>query len=116
MDYFAHRGAMSHVARMCGESSAMDVAAEKLKSAVQREAAGSIETSAFINSINVDEHPTPMGNNKGVRDRTVYSSDPGAYWIEYGHSGLITGENGEESGSPYRSGHYHFAQAIRKTG
>ncbi|MGO2188184.1 MAG: hypothetical protein ACTH4Y_08045 [Microbacterium gubbeenense] len=115
MDYFAHRGAMSHVARMCGESSAMDVAAERLKSGVQREAASSIETSAFINSINVDERPTPLGNNKGVRDRTVYSSDPGAYWIEYGRSDRVVGENGEE-GLSHSGGHYHFAQAIRKLG
>lgn len=59
------------------------------------------ETTAFARSIKRKVTPTP----RGVQDQTVYSDDPAALSIEYGH--MTPAGN-------YVSGHHTFAKTKRK--
>jgi hypothetical protein len=69
------------VARMCGDSPAMDEVAGQLMAAVLRRAADHRLTGNYIDHLKVKNVP----GKKGVRDRIVEATDKAAYSIEWGH-------------------------------
>lgn len=75
--------AAAHVeaARLVGESDVLDDLAARVQRTVRREAARNRNTGDYINSIKVATRTGPSG----VKDRIVYTNDPGALSIEYGH-------------------------------
>lgn len=68
-------------AKMCGESSAMDDWAGTVLGAVKAQAAKHRDTGSYIRSLGVEEIP----GKRGVTDRLVFSDDPAALSIEFGH-------------------------------
>lgn len=86
------------VARMVGDSAALDDAAEAFRADVVAAApVGKVRGGAFRSSIKVERVP----GRSGVTDRLIYSDDPGARAIEYGHEG----PDGE-----WVPGHYPFTR------
>lgn len=84
------------VARMVGDSDALDDAAEAFRAEIIDQAPH--RTGDFRSSIKVERVP----GRSGVTDRLIYSDDPGALSIEYGHEG----PNGE-----WVAGHFPFHKA-----
>ena len=70
------------VARMVGNSRAMDRAAKLIKSRAEANAARHVDTGAYINSIQIR---TPIYAPAGVRDRSIIATDPASWKIEFGH-------------------------------
>lgn len=70
------------VARMVGESSAMDAAARKVQNRARAAAASHRQTGAYISGIKVRSKT----EYNGVRDREIISTDPASQKIEFGHS------------------------------
>lgn len=68
------------VAWMVGKSVEFDAEAEKLKARIIANAARHAKTGQFISSLGVEKIP----GERGVKDRAVYSTDPGALAIEFG--------------------------------
>lgn len=69
-------------AKIAGEASEMDAAIATVESAVQSEAARHRRTGEFQTSIKSGR----VKGKRGVTDRAVWSEDPAAYSIEYGHT------------------------------
>ncbi|NVC23403.1 HK97 gp10 family phage protein [Kocuria salina] len=67
------------VARMVGDSAALDDVAEAFRDEVKRLAP--VRTGAFRDSIKVKKVP----GRSGVTDRLIYSDDPAAVIIEHGY-------------------------------
>lgn len=70
------------VARIAGESSAMDAAAGKIADRARMLARSHVESGAYEASIATAK----IAGKKGVTDRAAYTDDPGALSIEYGHT------------------------------
>lgn len=68
-------------AQIAGEMPEMDAAVAEVESAVKAEAARHRDTGHFEASISSGRTP----GKKGVTDRLVWSDDPAAWSIEYGH-------------------------------
>lgn len=69
------------VARMVGNSSAMDRAAEKIRARAVANASSHVDTGHYISSIVIR---TPIYTPAGVRDRTIVATDPQSWKIEFG--------------------------------
>lgn len=69
-------------ARVAGEMSEMDSAMSRVESAVQSEAVKHRDTGAFQSSIRSGRVP----GESGVTDRAVWTDDPAAWPIEFGHT------------------------------
>lgn len=105
------------VSIMVGDSSEMDEAANLVKARVVSEASRNRLTGAYIASIKIDRVPGRQGNGTLVTDRLIYSDDPGAMAIEYGHriKGFIGPlQQGNVNGKV--PGQYIFTRALSKTG
>lgn len=76
------------VSIMVGESSEMDHAADAVRARVVSEASKHRKSGAYINSIKTRKVRGRQGNGKLVTDRIVYTTDPAALSIEYGHETL----------------------------
>lgn len=76
-----------HVASavIAGRKPEMDRAANRLLHNIQAEAAQHNLTTAFMNSWEVATVPGESGNGRRVSDRVVFTNDPGALSINYGH-------------------------------
>lgn len=72
------------VSEMVGESSEMDRFAEHVVRAVRATAAPNRKTGAYMESIKVKRIPG-RGVASYVSDRLIYSDDPEAVQIEWGH-------------------------------
>ncbi|UOR02063.1 DUF5403 family protein [Leucobacter allii] len=70
---------------ICGDSPIMDAVSSRLRTNIMAEAAQHNLTTAFMNSIEEATVPGESGNGLQVNDRVVYSTDPGALAINYGH-------------------------------
>lgn len=68
-------------ARIASVDAVFDAAADEVAAQVRANAAGSKRTGRFLASIKVERVSGPSG----VTDRLVYSDDPNAMSIEYGH-------------------------------
>lgn len=66
-------------AKVASHDTAMDQAARKVESAIKAQAP--VDKGAFINSIKTTTVRTP----RGVKDRVIYTDDPQAHIIEWGH-------------------------------
>lgn len=76
------------VARMVGNSSAMDRAAELIRSRARANAAPHVDTGRYIDSIEIR---SPIYAPAGVRDRSIIATDPASWKIEFGHRNPKTG-------------------------
>lgn len=76
-----YKTAHVEAARIVGQSPELYNLAQRVKRAVERNAAKDKFTGAFGRSIKL----THIIGPSGVRDYVVYSNDPGALSIEYGH-------------------------------
>lgn len=76
-----NRGVGRDVAKMAGESPVMDMTADKIADLARAGAGQHRETGAFAASIKTTRTP----GKHGVTDRLVYSDDPAAAPIEFGH-------------------------------
>ncbi len=74
-------GAGTLVARIVGDSSAMDKAARKVLAAARSEAAKHRDTGAYLSSLKIESVP----GKKGVTDRIIYADTREAVSIEFGH-------------------------------
>lgn len=81
MSVSINRNASLIAARMAGESSAMDVAAERVANKARELARQHVETGHFEASIHTAKTP----GRGGVTDRVAYTDDPAALSIEFGH-------------------------------
>lgn len=73
------------VSIMVGRSRAMDAAAAGVQARIIAEATRHRLTGAFIRSIKIEKVPGRQGNGRLVTDRLIYSDDPAALSIEFGH-------------------------------
>lgn len=71
---------------IAGNDPAMDRAAGNLVANIRAEASKHNLTSAFMRSWHVAKAPGLSGPGVRVTDRIVYSDDPGAMAINYGHT------------------------------
>ncbi|WP_075691756.1 DUF5403 family protein [Corynebacterium sphenisci] len=71
----------TRIARMPGVQGALDAAAAEVLARAKAAAAAHVDSGAYAASLAVDRIAGP----KGVTDRFVYSDDPAAAAIEYGH-------------------------------
>lgn len=92
-----NRGVSTEAARMIGDSAAFDSVMEQRANRIRSLAPR--RTGAFQESIQVRKVP---GKN-GVTDREIYSDDPAALSIEFGH---VT-----KDGTPVH-GHFPFSRGI----
>lgn len=69
------------VARIAGNSSAMDRAAETIRARAIANASAHVDTGNYISSIEIR---TPIYAPAGVRDRQVIATDPASWKIEFG--------------------------------
>lgn len=69
------------VARMVGNSSAMDRAAALVKSRAEANAASHVDTGNYINSFEIK---SDIYGPAGVRDRLITNTDPASWKIEFG--------------------------------
>lgn len=76
-----YKGAGTKVAKLPGVQAELDKGAQKVLSHAKANAAAHFKTGAYSASLGVAVVP---GRN-GVQDRMVYSSDPAAVPIEFGH-------------------------------
>lgn len=74
-------------AHLVGESAIMDAAARRIKGRVLAEAARHKQTGAYMASIHIRKVRPPAHVTPGhyVKDRVIYTDDPAALSIEYGH-------------------------------
>ena len=96
MVYLNH-GVSTEAARMIGDSAEFDSVMEQRKNRIKSLAPR--RTGAFQDSIQVRKVP----GKKGVTDREIYSDDPAALSIEFGH---VT-----PGGTPVH-GHFPFSRGI----
>lgn len=82
------KGAGTKIARLPGVQPELDKAAAVILGRAKGLAAQRANTSHYLNSLKVGTTP----GKSGVVDREVYSDDPGAVAIEFGH--LAAGKNG----------------------
>lgn len=92
-----NRGVSTEAARMIGESAEFDRAMEARRDRIK--ALAPHRTGAFADSIKMERAP----GKSGVTDRVIYSDDPGALAIEFGH---VT-----KDGNPV-PGHFPFSRGI----
>ena len=76
-----YKGIGTKIAKMPGVQPALDTAAATVLARAKTLAAGHVDTGAYAESLGVEKTP----GKKGVVDRLVYSDDPAAAHIEYGH-------------------------------
>lgn len=81
MDVRVYRGSGTKVAKLPGVQAELDKGAQKVLARAKANAAAHFKTGAYAASLGVAVVP---GRN-GVKDRMVYSSDPAAVPIEFGH-------------------------------
>lgn len=79
-EVFKHVGVT--VARMAGDSPAMDEAAALVMSIVQARAIRHRLTGDYMSKLSIKNVP----GKKGVRDRMIFAGDKAAYSIEWGHT------------------------------
>jgi hypothetical protein len=79
--YKGYNGAGNQAARIAGQSAEMDVVAEALARRAREIAIAHSVTGNFFNSIDTAE----IRGKRGVTDRIVYTDDPAAVSIEFGH-------------------------------
>lgn len=93
------------VAAVMSAHSALGAAAREVKNAVTAEAMSSVETSAFINSIQLMQGPVVKTRAGSMRDMYVVATDRAAYNIEFGRLTKVDGQ--------WRrvGGHLHFTHA-----
>lgn len=96
-----YKGAGTMAARIAGEMSEMDSAVARVESAIKAEASDDVDTGDFMDSIESGRIP----GKKGVTDRAVWSTDPAAFAIEFGH----TAKNGTEV-----PGQFNFVNGARR--
>ena len=70
------------IARLAGDSTALDEAAARVIAHAQNTARAHLKTGAYAASLRVSKDRSETG--KGVTDRVVYSTDPAALPIEMG--------------------------------
>lgn len=87
-------------AKIAGLDPEMDAAAARFEAVLQAEIAKFSKTGDFARSIKTRS----ISGKKGVRDRLVYSTDPGALSIEFGHM----------EGDTHVKGNFAFHNAARK--
>ena len=100
------------IAIMAGKSRELDRAADAVKARVIAEASRHKLTGAYIASIKIANVPGRQGSGTRVTDRLIYSDDPNAMSIEYGHF------QGKRN-TPNRKrmpGQHIFERAYAKTG
>lgn len=73
------------VARIAGQSPAMDHAANRIQLAVRSVASQYVDTGAYIDAFQVVTVPGLAGNGRLVNDRLVANDDPAALPQEYGY-------------------------------
>lgn len=83
-----YKGTGVKIARLPGIQPELDKAAAVILARAKAGAAQRANTSHYLNSLKVGTVP----GRSGVVDREVYSDDPGAIAIEFGH--LATGKRG----------------------
>ena len=83
-----YKGTGVKIARLPGIQPELDKAAAVILARAKAGAARHVDTSLYLNSLKVGTTP----GKSGVVDREVYSDDPGAIAIEFGH--LATGKRG----------------------
>ena len=83
-----YNGTGAKIARLPGVQPELDVAAGKILAKAKTLAAQHVDSSAYLNSLKMGT----VAGRSGVVDREVYSDDPGAVAIEFGH--LATGKKG----------------------
>lgn len=71
-------------AKMCGESAAMDAAAEDVRAAIRREASRYVDTGSYIDAFKIQKVPGIQGYGRNIEDRLVYNDDPAALPQEFG--------------------------------
>lgn len=76
-----YKGTGLKVAKLPGMQPALDGAARTVLTTAKGLAARHRETGAFMRSLSA----APVPGEKGVLDRIIFSDDPGAAAIEYGH-------------------------------
>ena len=89
---YVHKDASHIVARMVSLSPIMDAAAETVQTDLKARAATSRRTGAFSRSIKTTSRNHVSDRGITIKDRYVYSDDPAALSIEYGH--LMETKNG----------------------
>jgi len=93
------------VAAIMASHHALGSAARKVENAVKAEAMSSVNTSAYLNSIQVMPGPLVKTRAGSMHDQYVVSTDRAAYNIEFGrlvnHDGIWRREGG----------HLHFTHA-----
>lgn len=77
------------VARIAGNSSAMDKAAEVIRKRAVANASSHVDTGNYISSIEIR---SPIYVAGGVRDRQVIATDPQSWKIEFGFRHRDSGE------------------------
>lgn len=82
------KGVGTKIARLPGVQPELDKAAAKILARAKAGASQHVRSGHYLNSLKIK---TVRGKG-GVIDREVYSDDPGAVAIEYGH--LTDGKNG----------------------
>lgn len=92
-----NRGVSTEAARMIGDSAEFDSVMEQRRARIQGLAP--TRTGAFRESIQMRKVP----GKKGVTDREIYSDDPAALSIEFGHVA--------PDGTPVH-GHFPFSRGI----
>lgn len=103
-----YKNAGIEVAQQVGDSDALDDAAGVVLDAAKVEAAKHRDTGHYIQSLGVAKVAGP----RGVTDRVVYSDDPAALSIEFGHL-TRKGGTGKRSWVP---GKFILINAARKAG
>lgn len=84
-------GAGVKIARLPGIQPELDTAAAKILARAKAGAARHVDTKHYLKSLKVGATP----GQRGVVDREVYSDDPGAVAIEFGH--VARGKHGATS-------------------
>lgn len=74
-------GVGTKLAKLPGLQPELDKAAGSILNRAKAHAAGRTDSGAYMSSLKVKAVP----GKKGVKDREVYSDDPGAIPIEFGH-------------------------------
>jgi hypothetical protein len=103
--YKGFNGAANQAARIAGRSAEMDIVAEAIAREIRDLAIGHSITGAFFESIDTAE----IRGKRGVTDRIVYSADPAAVSIEFGH--LTRLGRGVEGPRQYVEGLHIFGRA-----
>lgn len=100
-----YKGVGTKLARLVGESSAMDIAAEKVKARAVANAATHHKTGAYSDNF----HTGRVRGKRGVTDREVYNDHPAAAAIEFGHFA----ENRDGTLGRYVPGQFNLIRASK---